>query len=208
MADTKKTAPQAEEAKKKNVEVVTPAQAGAPAVDVTPARAGAPAVDKATPAKAGAPAVVKPVAKKAAPPAKKAEAKPAAKAEAPAPEAKPATKPSPKKKKEVVEQLDRTDIVKKALWEALSKSKAKKLKGYNAIQVYAEGLDSFFIAIHEGEPAIERHFYQGHSGDLQASETALLKIAAGNYDFIKAVKAEEINFSGRLSVLLKILDLF
>ena len=105
--------------------------------------------------------------------------------------------------------MDKTDTVKKALWNALNKTKAKKIKEYIAVQVYAEGLDSFFIAVHNGEPMIERSYYQGHSGDLQATEKELLAIAKGKYDFIKAVKTNEnVNFNGRLSVLLKIMDLF
>jgi len=119
-----------------------------------------------------------------------------------------ADKPAKNASRKPKVELDSTDVVKTALWKSISKTKSKKIKDFIAIQVYAEGLESFFIAIQDGQPKIDRAYYHGHNGDLQASEKELLKIAAGKYDIIKSVKSGAINFNGRLSVLLQIMDLF
>ncbi|MCL1866199.1 MAG: hypothetical protein FWF82_02190 [Oscillospiraceae bacterium] len=223
MTDNKKIVPKTETVTKPATAPVAPATATAPvAAPVVKAPAAAPVVKAPATAPAKKPAAkpavksaakpaTKPAAKSASKPAAKSAAKsaskPAAKATAKkAPTKAPAKAPKAPAKKKV--ELDKTDVVKKALWDALSKSKAKKINEYVAVQVYAEGLDSFFIAVHEGTPMIERSYYQGHNGDFQATEKDLLAIAKGKYDFVKAVKSGAVNFSGRLSSMLKILDLF
>ena len=147
----------------------------------------------------------KTVAKKSTTPVK-ATTKTAAKATVKKAVAAPKATVATRKKK--AEPVDKTDAVKTALWKAINKAKAKKIKDYIAIQIWAEGLDSFFIAVHDGVPMIERAHYQGHAGDLQISEKDLMNIAAGKFDLIKAVKTGDVNFHGKLFVLLKILDLF
>jgi len=145
---------------------------------------------------------VKPAARKASPAAAKKTTAAAKKATA---KSTAAAKP---KKKLVYETLDDTDTVKKALWESVKETKAKKLKEYVAIQIYADGLDSFFIAVQDGNPMIIRAHYQGHNGDLFATPEELLKIAQGKFNLLAAVKAGTVNFNGNLSALLKILELF
>ncbi|MDR0197327.1 MAG: SCP2 sterol-binding domain-containing protein [Oscillospiraceae bacterium] len=111
-----------------------------------------------------------------------------------------------RRKAEVV--IDSTDKIKTALWKSINKAKAKKVSGEVAIQVYAEGLDSFYIAVKNGEPEIERYFYNNNNGSLNISEKELTKLALGKYDVIAAVKSGAVSFDGNLSIFLKIMDLF
>jgi len=139
------------------------------------------------------------------PDTKKSAAAPAKKPEAAKKTAEPAKKPA---KKPVVVQLDKTDTVKKVLWDKIDKIKAKKIEGDVAVQVFADGLDSFYIAVKGGVPEIERYFYNNNNGTVNTSEKELLKIALGGYDVLAAVRTGAINFDGNLSVFIKILDLF
>jgi putative sterol carrier protein len=171
--------------------------------------APAPAAKSATPAPAVTPAA-KPAAKKSAPKKKSASKKPAAKSAAKTPEKAPAKKAEPAKAKKVV--LDKTDTVKKALWEAHSKTKAQKIESYMAVQVYVHDseIDSFFIAVQDGAVKIERSHYQGNNGDLifYGDDTELQKIAKGKYDFIDAISSGKMNYHGDLSVLVALMGLF
>ncbi|MCL2109910.1 MAG: SCP2 sterol-binding domain-containing protein [Oscillospiraceae bacterium] len=207
VAEVKKPAPKAAAKKvaKKPAAKAAPKAAAKPA-----AKAAKAAVKKAEPK----------VAKKAAPKAAKAAPKAAAKPVAASPVAKATAKKAVAKKdvakapvkkggrKKAEVFVDATDKAKTALWKAISKTKAKKIKGEVAIQVYAEGLDSFYIAVKDGTPEIERYHYDNNAGSLNLTEKELYKIAKGKYDVIAGVKSGAVGFEGNLSVLLKIMDIF
>jgi len=137
--------------------------------------------------------------------------KPAA-AAAPAPAKKAAepkaAEPAKKPVKKAAVQLDKTDTVKKALWDSIDKTKAKKIEGDIAVQIFADGLDSFYIAVKGGVPEIERFFYHNNNGTVNTSEKELLKLALGGYDLFAAVKSGAFGFDGNLWILVKILELF
>jgi hypothetical protein len=204
----------------------TPAKPAAAPAAATPAKPaakrGRPAGSKSAKAKP-AKAAAKPAKAAAAKPAKAAAAKPAkaaakkttAKAAAKKTTAKAAAKAvavveeAPKTRgRKKAEFVDKTDKVKTALWKAVNKTKAKKIDGYIAIQVYAEGLDSFFIAVQQGEAKIERSYYQGNNGEFFANDAELMKISKGKYDFIAAIKSGKIHFDGNLSVFVSLMGLF
>ncbi|MDR0223021.1 MAG: SCP2 sterol-binding domain-containing protein [Oscillospiraceae bacterium] len=94
------------------------------------------------------------------------------------------------------------------MWKRINTAKAKRISGEIAIQVYAEGLDTFYIAVQNGTPKIDPYEYVGNNGSFYSSEKELLKIASGKYDIIAAVKSGAVSFNGTLSVFLKIMDLF
>ena len=192
-------------AAKKAAKKAAPKKAAAKAA---PKAEKAPAAKKAAP-KAKKAAAPKAAAKKAAPKAKAAVKKVASKAKAAVKKAVPkkaAAKAAPKAKKAAA--VDVSGVVRGALWKAISKSKVKKIDKEIAIQVYAEGIESFFIAVQEGKAKIDPAFYINNNGALNTSADELKKIAAGKYDIIDAVKKGKVNFDGNLSVLLKIMDLF
>ncbi|MCL2071299.1 MAG: SCP2 sterol-binding domain-containing protein [Oscillospiraceae bacterium] len=120
--------------------------------------------------------------------------------------AKKAVVGTSRKKKD--EAVDKTDVVKTVLWNGIGKAKAKKIKDELAIQVFADGLDSFYVAIKGGQPEIERYYYNNNNGQLVTTEAELLKIAKGKYDVVAAVKSGKLNYDGNLSALLKLVDLF
>ncbi|MCL1881922.1 MAG: SCP2 sterol-binding domain-containing protein [Oscillospiraceae bacterium] len=134
---------------------------------------------------------------------------PTTKAKSKATVAKPKTTVAKPKAKKVV--LDQTDKVKSALWKSANKKKAKKITDTIAIQVFAEGLDSFYIAVKPGqaEPVeIERYYYHDNNGQLQTNEAELLKIASGKCDLLSAVKSGSIKYDGNLWVLTTLIDMF
>jgi len=144
------------------------------------------------------------------PETKKAAAEPVKKTAEPVKKPEPAKKAEPAKRpvKKAAVQLDKTDSVKKALWDSMDKTKAKKIEGDVAVQIFADGLDSFYIAVKGGVPEIERYFYNNNNGTVNTTEKELLKIALGGYDVLAAVRAGNINFDGNLSVFIKLIDLF
>ena len=192
-----------------------------------------PAVTESKPAAAVKPAVAesKPAAAESKPvaAAKPAAAKPATKAKTAAKKAEPAAKkrgrpskeeaakatkkgaaaaaPAPKKKAAKVE-LDKTDTFKAAMWKALDHKAAKKVSGDIAVQIFADGLDTFYFALKGGQAEIERYYYEGNSGEIRTTEAELRKVISGKYDLLGAVAAGKLSFGGDLSALVKMINLF
>ena len=139
----------------------------------------------------------KPAEKKA--PAKKAAAKPEAKKPA---VKKTAAKKAPAKKAASKKPAVTLDTMTTAVWNKLEKKDVSKIACAIAIQVNVREIGTFYIAVNADETykkqVIQADYYLA-DGIVDTTADEIKKIAAGNYDYIKAVKDGAFSYRGDLA---------
>ena len=131
------------------------------------------------------------------PAAKKAAAKPAAKKSAAKTTAKkPAAKKAAPKKPAIT-----LDTMTTAVWNKLEKKDVSAAASAIAIQVNVRDIGTFYIAVKADEnyekQVIQADYYLA-DGIVDTSADEIKKIAAGDYDYIKAIKDGALSYRGDL----------
>lgn len=161
----------------------------------TEAAAKAPAEKKSAPAKKTA--AKKPVEKAAKAPAKATKSTKTAKT------AKAADKPAKTTRaKKPAKAAVTLDDLTTAVWKKLEEKDVSNVPYSIAIQVNAYEVGTFYIAV-KADPEYDKQVIQSDyylpDGILETSADEIKKMAAGNYDFIAAVKAGSFTYRGDLT---------
>ena len=136
-------------------------------------------------------------------PAKAAEKKaPAKAAEKKAPAKKPAAKKPAAKKAAPKKPAVTLDTMTTAVWNKLEKKDVSGIACAIAIQVNVRDIGTFYIAVNADETykkqVIQADYYLA-DGIVDTTADEIKKIAAGNYDYIKAVKDGAFSYRGDLA---------
>lgn len=147
----------------------------------------------------------KPTEKKA--PAKKA----AAKTEAKKPVAKkPAAKKAPAKKAAPKKPAVTLDTMTTAVWNKLENKDVSNIACAIAIQVNVREIGTFYIAVNADETykkqVIQADYYLA-DGIVDTTADEIKKIAAGGYDYVKAVKDGAFSYRGDLAKAIMVAEL-